>query len=346
MRKHHPAICCFVLLLTLVLLGCAFAETETRSFRSYNEAMKYVKENRPSDLDIGSVRYDPRHLLALLEQMGEGAVLHFSTVWDGTAVSDESTELNLDDVGKFTLDHLEALLRLCPNLRKVEMSKHSVNMKKMASILESHPEIEFVWQVKLDGRHGLASDATAYSTFHEPDATHKMTSSALENLKYVPGLKALDLGHNEISSLDWLQYCPDLELLILGDNKGITDLTPIGNLKNLQYLELFMLNVTDISPLANCTELLDLNLSTCLYITDLSPLGSLQKLERFWGNRMKKVSQEEQDAFIAGHPGTEVHFKGQHATSDGWREHERYKHFIWCLKHRQWIPFSEPIPEP
>ena len=344
MRKQFLALLCALLLAVPGFSGSTAAESEVLSFRNYNECLKYVKENHPASLDLGAVRYDPKHLLALLDQMGENAVLHFSTTWDGVIITDETADLDLNEVKKFSLDHLEALFRLCPGLKTVNISKHSVNMKKMVAILESHPDIYFVWQVKLDGRHGLASNATAYSTFHEPDANHKLTSSALENLKYVPGLKALDLGHNEISSLDWLQYCPDLELLILGDNKDIRDLSPIGNLEHLQYLELFMLHVTDISPLANCMELLDLNLSTCPYITDLTPLDSLQKLERFWGNRMNKVDQDMRDHFISAHPDTETHFKGQHATSDGWREHERYTHFIWCLKHRQWIPFDEPLP--
>ena len=164
-------------------------------------------------------------------------------------------------------------------------------------------------------------------------------------LKYVPGLKALDLGHSEVTSLDFLQYCPDLELLILGDNQGVTDLTPIGNLKHLQYLEMFMVGAEDISPLANCTELLDLNMSTCYKIKDLSPLDGLEKLERFWGNSMKGLSEEEKNRFIAAHPDTECMFEKTHATAGTWRKHERYDHYIWCLGVGIWIPFDEPLPE-
>jgi hypothetical protein len=33
------------------------------------------------------------------------------------------------------------------------------------------------------------------------------------------------------------------------------------------------------------------------------------------------------------------------ATVDGWRsENPHYKHYIWCFKNKQWIPFNEPLP--
>ena len=199
--------------------------------------------------------------------------------------------------------------------------------------------------VCLKGRYRLPSNCTAYSTLNGPDEPEKLRSGNLEALQYVHGLKALDLGHNDITDLDWLQYCPDLELLILSDNKKIKDITPIGELKHLQYLEIFSTDTVDISPLANCTELIDLNLSAMKSVTDLSPLDGLTKLERFWGTRMYGLSEEEKERFAAAHPGVQISFNAKHQTSDGWREHERYDHYCWCLKHQTWIPFGEPLPE-
>ena len=128
-------------------------------------------------------------------------------------------------------------------------------------------------------------------------------------------------------------------------NKKIKDITPIGELKHLQYLEIFSTDTVDISPLANCTELIDLNLSAMKSVTDLSPLDGLTKLERFWGTRMDGLSEEEKERFTAAHPGVQISFNAKHQTSDGWREHERYTHYCWCLKHQTWIPFGEPLPE-
>ena len=342
MKKTILILGVFIFLFTLVITGCT-AEEETHSFKSYNEAREYFIQNHPTKIDIGSVRFDPKHLLALRDQMGEGGELRFSTNWGGTIITQESTSLDLNEVKSFSLEHLTALLQLCPELKEIRMDNHNVKVDQMSTILEQYPEVEFIWRVPLDGRHAMASNVTAYSTFHEPNATHKLTSPKMENLKYVHNLQALDLGHNELTTLDWLQYCPNLEFLILGDNQ-IKDLTPIGNLKHLKYLELFMAPVQDLTPLANCTELIDLNLSTCSLITDLTPLDNLQHLERFWANLTRGITPESQAHFIELHPNTEVHFDGRHATSDGWREHERCKHYLWCLHNRQWIPFDEPLP--
>ena len=135
-------------------------------------------------------------------------------------------------------------------------------------------------------------------------------------------------------------YFPDLELLILADNP-IRDIEMIGTLKHLKYLEIFNTQISDLSPLANCTELLDLNLSYCSRVKDLSPLDSLPALERFWGVEMRGLSREEKARFTAAMPRTEVNFTAEDATAGGWREHPRYTHYVECLKNHQWISFDE-----
>ena len=164
--------------------------------------------------------------------------------------------------------------------------------------------------------------------------------------EYVAQLKDSDhkITEEEFGRYLYTRDYPELELLILGDNRGITDITPIGNLTHLQYLELFSTGTADLSPLANCRELIDLNLCYDMKVTDLSALEGLTKLERFWGNHMDGLTAEETERFTALHTGTECVFNGKHATSEGWREHERYEHYRWCLKNQVWIPFSEPLP--
>ena len=335
----------WILTALLTLTFCAGAFGDGAVFRSYDEALKYARENKPAELDVGEVRWQPEDLLKLREAMGEGAVLHFRTRLGEMILSDEDTEINLNRIQRITAETLESVIALCPAAQTITLTKHFyLRNKTMTGFMEKSPDIEFVWQVTLAGRHRLATACTAYSSFHSPDTEEKLTSADLEALKYVHGLKALDLGHNDITSLDFLKYCPDLEMLILADNWKITDITPIGNLAHLQYLELFVTGVEDLSPLANCTELLDLNLSYDRKVTDLSPLDGLPNLERFWGNHMDGLAEEEINRFTALHGSTECVFKGIHNTSEGWREHERYDHYRWCLQNQVWIPFSEPLP--
>ena len=332
----------FVVLCAISLSACA----ETVSFKSAKEALKYIEKNRPTELTIEKVKLKPSDLLTIREAMPEGAEFHFTTKWGSVTFSDDVEELDLrEKKNSVTLKELEAIIQICPNIKVIDNSKcTSLSNKVMVPLMEKYPDIRFEWVVDLGKGYHVSTRATAYSTFKHANSGNALVSSDLEALKYCPRLKALDLGHHKLTTLDFLKYVPDLELLIIGQSY-VKDLTPVGGLKHLQYAELFLNKVEDISPLANCTELLDLNL-TATQITDLSPLDNITTLERLWVNSCKKLPKESVEHFKELHPNCEVDYKPSHAaTVDGWRDHPRYKHFIWCLKNRKWIPFDEEIPK-
>ncbi len=345
MRKHVLPLLLLVTLLSGMLCFPAAAE-EAPKFKNYDKALSWVKKNHPAELTLEDVRFKPRELLNLRANMAEGGVLHFSTFWCGTTITDRDTYIDLNK-GKVSVSQadVEALIALCPDLKKIRFSAHrNLSNKIMFPMIEKYPDIEFVWLLSLNRAHVIPTDATAYSTFNNPNDDYKLRSSDLELLRYVPGLKGLDLGHNSITTLEWLRYCPDLEFLILADN-WISDVTMIGTLSHLQYLEIFLNEpLADISPIGQCTELLDLNISANNKVTDLTALDSLQKLERMWGTRMYGLTDETKEHFIATHPDTLTYFTRYHSTEHGWRKHERYKHYIWCLKNKTWIPFDQPLP--
>ena len=332
-------ICALVMLLAA---GCAFAEGMDQG--SLRKMLAYIDENRPMELELRELTLKPKEIAQLLEHMPEGAVLHFTTKWLGVSVSDTDEELDLTAIRRRpALEDMEQLIRLLPGLRRVDLSGgHRMGNDDMIRLTEEFPEITFVWKIELNSKHrNLCTMDTAYSMFNSPlKKSERVTSAQLELLQYAPGLKALDLGHNNIKSLDFLRFFPDLELLILADNP-ITDIEMIGTLKHLKYLEIFSTQISDLSPLANCTELLDLNLSYCTKVKDLSPLDSLPALERFWGVGMRGLDREEKARFTEARPQTEVNFTAEHATADGWREHPRYRHYTECLKNHRWIPFGE-----
>lgn len=341
-RKLAGAVLC-----ALGMLLAAGTGAEQPLLNTLDKAVAWVEENHPAELDLGSVRMKPADLYIIKQRMGEGAVLHFTTRWQDITFSDTDTTLDLKPVSYvLSGEELEHLIELVPGVRSIDVAGgRAPGNKEMIPLVEKHPEIEFNWIIRLNSGHAVKSGSTAYSSFNDPTnkSLVRMTSKDLEVLKYAKGLKALDLGHNEITSLDFLKDFPDLELLILGDNP-IEDIGILGTMKHLKYLELFSVKISDASPLANCTELLDLNLSYCRQVTDLSSLTGLKDLERFWGTHMDGVSEAQQSAFKTAHPAAEIRFDAKHATSDGWREHPRYDHYIWCLKHSQWIPFEDPLP--
>ena len=332
----------FTTLLMLLLPLSAPADTEVR-FHSYNEVMKYIKANHPADLDIGSVRLKPSDLGRIADALAEGGKLSFSSAWCGTVITEKDELIDLNgSTANVSVSDVETLIRLVPGVKKIILSRHrNLSNDQMIPILEKYTEIEFVWLINLGRAYTLSSDATAYSTFKKTSEGKKLKSSDLEVLKYAKDLKALDLGHHEITSLDFLRGL-DLEMLILAHNK-ITDISVLAEMPHLQYAELFMNQITDISPLAACTELLDLNL-TRNNVADLTPLDACTHLERLWSSLNKEMTDETKQHFIETHPNCIANFKNAHPTADGWRKHPRYPHYISCLKKHVWIPFSEMNP--
>ena len=326
-----------------VLLAAGGASGEIIEKGSLREILAYIDQNQPTELELRDLALKPKEVTQIREKLPEGAALHFTIKWLGISISDTDEELDMTAIRQRPkLADMEQLIRLLPALRKVDISGgHRMYNNDMIQLVEEFPEIEFIWKIELNSRRNVCTTDTAYSTFNSPLYNPpRVTSEQLELLRYAPGLKALDLGHNNIKSLDFLRFFPDLELLILADNP-IRDIEMIGTLKHLKYLEIFNTQISDLTPLANCTELLDLNLSYCPKVKDLSPLDGLPALERFWGVEMRGLSREEKERFTAANPRVEIDFTAEHATADGWRDHPRYAHYTACLKNRQWIPFDE-----
>lgn len=338
------AIILLTVLLAVCLTGAVRAEVLSDNF---NAALKYVKANQPMEATVENVRWKPDQLLQIRNALPEGAVFHFSTAWNGLRLTDDMEELNLskakDNLGEKTL---RAILQLCPDLKSVDNStRRKPSNDVFIALMEEYPQIHFEWVVHLGGTHYCSTNATAYSTLNHTDSGTRLNSENLELLRYIPGLKALDLGHNCFTDLEFLRFFPDLELLIISNNSHVDDLTAVGRLTHLKYLEVHNTNISDLSPLANCTELLDLNVSSTK-VTDLSPLDSVTSLERFWANALKKLPESETEHFKELHPDCTADFtvKGS-ATSHKWREHDRYYRYRRCFKHNIWVPFDEPWPE-
>ena len=84
----------------------------------------------------------------------------------------------------------------------------------------------------------------------------------------------------------------NVKYLILADT-GITDITPVGNLKELIYLELFNLKIDDYSPLLNCTKLQDLNIGTTY--ADPEPLTKMTWLHNLQWHRSDQNPETKED---------------------------------------------------
>ena len=315
----------FVILLSAALLLSAFAFAEDAS---------------PQTVDIGRVWWPLTQLKEYAENLPEGTVMTGEFSYKGKFFSVAAEELNLDTVsGPVKAEDLECMIAFMPNLKKIIAKWHpELSNAVMIPLVEKYPDVFFVWALRIN-KYKIYTDVTAFSTMSTDSDARFLKSKDCELFKYLPNLRALDLGHHDITDISFVRYMPELRILILADN-NIKDITPIGELKHLEYLELFMnYYITDLSPLANCTELLDLNLSY-LKFTSLQPLESYTKLERLW-DAGAKVSTEEREAFQASHPDCEVLFRPRGSSTYGtWRSHPRYAQYRKMFETGVWKEFT------
>lgn len=332
---------CLLTVWGMIACSWAFASGEV-NLTKYNDVLAYIQTERPMSLDLGQTKFSIAKLKKLKEAMPEGAAFDFQVKLCGEWIDSQGDTINLDgNSSKVNGDDLAWLIASMPNVKKVQCFNHrELSNDVIIPLIEQHPEIEFGWLVRIHANYVIRSDATAFSTNKSLSADYYLTEKNFELLKYVPGIKALDIGHNHVTDISWLKYFPEMTVLILADNR-IEDISPLAELHDLEYLELFMNKVSDVSPLAELENLRDLNLCrTKLTDTDLSVLDGLN-LERFWCTQAG-VSEEEQERFKAAHPNTYCNFTVGSCTDDGWRDSYKYDQFRAMFHSRTWAPFKRP----
>ena len=243
----------------------------------------------------------------------------------GKTVSTDAVELDFSDIWMGTPGAavIESVLDEFPRLEKVVMCDCGISNKDMAALNDRHENVRFVWRVYFS-EFSLRTDDTNFIAARVRN-DFPIYSNDLEVLKYCPDLIALDLGHKDITHLNFLQYVPHLKYLILVEN-DVNNITPIGELQELEYLEMFWTKCEDISPLQNCKSLTDLNISYiyCRPAKCLETLVNMPQLERLWycGNNMNEEQLSELQAAL---PDTEMYLAARgEPTGSTWREHPHY----------------------
>lgn len=348
-----------VLLMLWLLLGCAALAEENvldlrgREFSGLEAVCRVIDEAGEVDVvDLTNVHLDLNTRKQLLARYPD---IHFRWTLNvfGVQISTEDTVLDLTGKQVGDRNKLCDYLDCLPNLEQVLMFNHYTTLAERERMYYGYPHIFFGWRFVMDdGRIGVRTDATAFSTLKD-GIVPRWGNYNVNWVQFCPYLKALDLGHNAISDLSFLEKTAKLKLLILSDNR-IVDLSPIACQTELEYLELFMNDIVDISPLANLTQLKDLNL--CYNnITDLSPLYDLPNLERIWLTMNPGITQEQIDELRAHHPNAEIVIasygstgeiydeNGQPIPGTGWRKHERHR-IVWTIFNKgEYLPWDAEI---
>jgi hypothetical protein len=125
------------------------------------------------------------------------------------------------------------------------------------------------------------------------------------------------MGHNEeLTDISFISYMPDLEIVILSGSP-ISDLTPFADHTKLVFLELaYCGNIKDVSALKGCTSLANVNLSFTK-VSDISALYELP-LEQLCAVK-SKIQWASWEKILEVRPDCVIRYDGTQPYGTGWR---------------------------
>ena len=238
----------------------------------------------------------------------------------------DTTELTVTD-----LTGLEDAIRYLPEVNYIDLINSPATVEDLDRYDAIRPGIFYYWSFPHKDIHWetvIRTDIQVYSTLQLTAASEGFGLSDEDMypmLKYCKKLKALDLGHNDLTdaSIRLIGELTDLEVLILGDNPNLTDLSPLGNLTKLTFLEIFLNhNVKDFSFLNQLTNLDMLEACYCDHLTSLDFLANMPNF-RVGMFKYSGVSREEFLKWEAKLPegAWMVFYDGDpFSCSSGWRD--------------------------
>lgn len=317
LRERHPE---YTVTYQVTLSGNAYSESTTgltfteADPAELQEKLQYLPELKT----IHFVQPDmaAQDLLALRDSYPSVSITWEKDVF-GTTCTDDVTELDFSGMTLESLDEVEAAMAYFPDLEKLILCDCGIDNETMAAYRErAREDYKVVWSVMI---HTLAV-RTDELTFMPVRHDLYVTDAQLQDLVYCEDMLCVDLGHRKVRDIDWIYGMPHLQYLILADS-WVDDITPIGTLKELIYLELFKSNVSDYSPLLGCTALEDVNLA--FTSGDASVFAEMPWLKNLWINQCH-VDNETRQLLIESLPNTKIEFDHGWHMGNSWRGLENY----------------------
>lgn len=195
----------------------------------------------------------------------------------GSTVDCSTEKLDFNDVRLDDFENFRQQLAYLPALRKVELCRSGFSDEQMEQLMETYPEIKFVWEIYI-GEWNLRTDVTSFST-----ANNWLPKPAPEEwykLRYLTDLVALDVGHQNLPEpLDYMSGLTNLRSIILWGDE-LHDLSPLASCVNIEFVELQHNKIDNIEIVRSWPHLKEINLCYCQNITDPSPLYECKELKR------------------------------------------------------------------
>ncbi len=232
------------------------------------------------------------------------------------STADEEVHIKNTKIGNEGEQNVRNALDLLKNCKRFVLENCQISNETMAKLRDDYRDrTKVVWRVSY-GKGSTMTDAEVIR------AVYDLVDDNCHNLIYCEDAKFMDIGHNEwLDGCEFVSGMKSLEYVIIS-GAPIKSLEPFRNCKNLKMLEAaFCEYITDVTPLAECTNLQMLNISNT-HVTDLSPLDNLPLTHLTVRNNPSgkcRLAQEEQDRVIAQHPDCWISFSGAQPYGVGWR---------------------------
>ena len=238
----------------------------------------------------------------------------------GLIVNEKTETLDLTGI-PMTVEEMDAVLPYLLNLTYVDMTDCGISNEEMDALNRRYENIKIVWTVVVGRSCRVRTDATFFIShvygFYP-------VGDDLYNLRYCTDMVAIDLGHRGITNCDFCAFMPKLKYLILAETQ-VRDITPLTGLTELVYLEMFIMNIDDCTPLLTLTGLEDLNL--CYTEADVEIIAQMTWLKNlWWSNSLENALTTAQQQLLRDSiPGCNFMFiPRRSSTGEGWRELPNY----------------------
>lgn len=261
-------------------------------------------------LELTTPKAPVEALLALQEAYPDVEV-SWSQEVAGKLFSHTETLIDISNIEVTDLDAVAQAMTYFPDATQLEMHFCGVENEDMAAFREAHREdYKVVWTVYLGPLLPTRTDTT--SIMPARDGTSVFHDEEAYNMRYCEDVIAVDVGHLDVRNVEWAVYMPHLKYLILAWT-GVQDLSPLGNCKELVWLEVDNSPAKESEALLGCTALEDINIGNSSM--DGTVLSQMTWLKNVWaiGKPMAayRVAQ--------GCPDAHVVTSGEHTVSGGWR---------------------------
>ena len=259
----------------------------------------------------------PQEQLAALADRWENIQFTWTVRLGDLEVSTDVQTLDLSGIPFTDTQEIDSVLPYFPNLTQVLMLNCGIGNAEMDALNRKYEDIQIVWMVNIGPSFRVRTDVTALIP---TQSGAWFTDEDTYNLRYCTELVVLDLGHMDITNIDFAAFMPKLRYLIVADSQ-VKSLEPLRGLENLIYLEAFLTHVTDYSPLLDCPALEDLNISWTY--GSFEPLCQMTQLKRLWWGGTPH-SYQAVNALTTQLSNTQLVLYDGESTGSGWRKHPHY----------------------